>query len=60
MLTGLCQLSHSEGSQAAYKNEEADKLVDEARTETDVAKREEMYHKAIQIAYNEAAVVPLI
>jgi peptide/nickel transport system substrate-binding protein len=43
-----------------YKNEEVDKLVDEARTETDVAKREEMYHKAIQITYDEAPVAPLV
>jgi peptide/nickel transport system substrate-binding protein len=56
----LSALYHSEGSQAAYKNEEVDSLVDEARTETDVAKREEMYHKAIQIAHAEAALVPLV
>jgi peptide/nickel transport system substrate-binding protein len=35
----LSAIYHSEGSQAAYKNEEVDKLIDEARTETDVAKR---------------------
>ena len=56
----LSAIYHSEGSQAAYKNEEVDKLVDEARTETDVAKREEMYHKAIQIAHDEAPVAPLV
>jgi len=56
----LSAIYHSEGSQSAYKNEEVNKLVDEARTETDVAKREEMYHEAIQIAYDEAAVVPLM
>ena len=56
----LSAIYHSGGSQSAYKNEEFDKLVYEARTETDVAKREEMYHKAIQIAYDEAAIVPLL
>jgi peptide/nickel transport system substrate-binding protein len=56
----LSSVYHSGGSQSAYKNEEVDKLVDEARTETDMAKREEMYHKAIQIAYDEAAIVPLL
>ncbi len=56
----LSAIYHSEGSQSAYKNEEVDKLIDAARTETDVAKREEMYHKAIKIAYDEAALVPLL
>jgi peptide/nickel transport system substrate-binding protein len=56
----LSAIYHSEGSQAAYKNEEVDRLIDEARTETDGAKREEMYHKAIQITYDEAPVVPLM
>jgi peptide/nickel transport system substrate-binding protein len=56
----LSAIYHSEGSQAAYKNEEVDKLVDEARTETDVAKREGLYHQAIQIAYDEAPVAPLV
>ena len=56
----LSAIYHSEGSQSAYKNEEVDKLIDEARTETDVAKREEMYHQAIQITYDEAPVAPLV
>lgn len=51
---------HSTGSQTAYSNPEFDKLVDEARTETDLTKRADLYHQAIQIAHDEAAVVPLL
>jgi peptide/nickel transport system substrate-binding protein len=56
----MSALYHTEGSQTAYSNPEVDKLVDDARTETDLAKREEMYHEAIQIVYDEAALVPLV
>jgi len=56
----LTAIYHSEGSQSAYKNEEVDRLIDAGRTETDVAKREAMYHQALQIAYDEAALVPLL
>lgn len=56
----LSALFHSKGSQAAYSNPEVDKLVDEGRTETDVTKREEMYHKVVQIVHDEAACIFLL
>jgi peptide/nickel transport system substrate-binding protein len=56
----LSALYESTGSQTAYSNPEFDALVDEARTETDLAKREELYHEAVQIAYDDAAVGVLL
>ncbi len=56
----MSALYHSEGSQTAYSNPEMDELVDTARTETDVAKREQLYHDAVQLAYDEAVLVPLV
>jgi peptide/nickel transport system substrate-binding protein len=56
----MSALYHSTGSQTAYSNPEVDKLIDDARTETDLKKREEMYHQAIQIVHDEAALVPLL
>jgi peptide/nickel transport system substrate-binding protein len=56
----MSALYHTEGSQTAYSNPEVDKLVDDARTETDLAKREDMYHEAIQIVYDDAVLVPLV
>jgi len=56
----LSAIYHSKGSQSAYSNPEVDQLIDAARTETDLQKREEMYHKVIQIAYDDAALVPLL
>jgi len=56
----LSAIYTSEGSQAAYSNPELDKLVNDARTETDLAKREDMYHQAVQIVYDDAVVVPLV
>jgi peptide/nickel transport system substrate-binding protein len=56
----LSAIYHSKGSQAAYSNPEVDAAVDAARTETDLAKRADLYHKALQIAYDEAAIAPLL
>jgi len=56
----LSVLFTSEGSQAAYANAEVDRLVNEARTETDAAAREDMYHQAVQIIHDEAACVFLL
>jgi peptide/nickel transport system substrate-binding protein len=51
---------HSEGGQSTIVNPELDKLIDDARTETDIDKREQMYHEVIQIAHDEAYWAPLI
>ena len=56
----LSVLFTSAGSQAAYGNPEVDRLVEEARTETDVAAREDMYHQAVQMIYDDAACVFLL
>jgi peptide/nickel transport system substrate-binding protein len=56
----LSALYHSTGSQTAYSNPEFDRLVDEARTETDLAKREQLYHQAVQIAHDDAVVGVLV
>ncbi|HJX39383.1 MAG TPA: ABC transporter substrate-binding protein [Anaerolineae bacterium] len=56
----LSVLFTSEGSQAAYGNPEVDRLVNEARTETDAAAREDMYHQAVQMIYDDAACVFLL
>jgi peptide/nickel transport system substrate-binding protein len=56
----LSVLFTSEGSQAAYANPEVDRLVTEARTETDTAAREDMYHQAVQMIYDDAACVFLL
>jgi peptide/nickel transport system substrate-binding protein len=50
----------SEGSQATYSNPEVDRLVNEARTETDVTVREGLYHQAVQMIYDEAACIFLL
>jgi peptide/nickel transport system substrate-binding protein len=52
----LSALFESTGSQTAYSNREFDKLVDAARTETDLTKRADEYHQAVQIAFDDAAV----
>jgi peptide/nickel transport system substrate-binding protein len=56
----LSALYHSAGSQTAYRNPELDSRVDTARTETDLAMRERLYHEAIQIAYDDAALGVLL
>ncbi len=56
----LSVLFTSDGSQAAYFNPEVDRLVNEARTETDVAAREDMYHQAVQMIYDDAACIFLL
>ncbi len=43
------------GRGSSYCNEEVTKLIDDGRTETDVAKREEMYQQVVQISNEEAA-----
>ena len=48
------------GSQAAYGNPQVDQLVEDARTETDLAAREAMYHEAVQTIYDEAACIFLL
>jgi peptide/nickel transport system substrate-binding protein len=52
----LSALFESTGSQTAYSNPQFDQLVDAARTETDLTKRADMYHQAVQIAYDDAVV----
>ncbi|MBI5956230.1 MAG: ABC transporter substrate-binding protein [Chloroflexi bacterium] len=56
----LSGLFTSKGNQAAYANPEVDKLVEAAATETDLAKREEMYRKAVKIINEEAACIFLL
>lgn len=56
----LSALFQTKGSQSAWSNAEFDKLVEDARTETDVKKREGMYHKAVQIAHDQAAAIFLL
>lgn len=56
----LSVLFTTEGSQAAYGVPKVDELVNEARTETDVDTREEMYHEAVQIIHDDAACVFLL
>jgi peptide/nickel transport system substrate-binding protein len=56
-LSGMFTLG---GSQAAYNNPTVDQLVEDARTETDVATREDMYHQAVQTIYDEAACIFLL
>lgn len=45
---------HMDGIGASNSNQELADLIDAARTETDVAKREAMYREALQIAFDEA------
>ncbi|MDR7419114.1 MAG: ABC transporter substrate-binding protein [Armatimonadota bacterium] len=48
---------HSSGtypSAQSYKNPEADKLIEQGRTETDTAKRRAIYFKLQEIAFNDA------
>ena len=52
----LSGLFESTGSQTAYNNPAFDQLVEAARTETDLAKRADEYHQAVQIAYDDAVV----
>lgn len=60
----LTALFHSKtdtaGGQSAYKNAELDKLIDDARTEIDTAKRASMYAKANQIVYDQAPTIFLL
>jgi peptide/nickel transport system substrate-binding protein len=49
-------LFHSTGSQTAYSNPELDQLIDAARSETDMAKREDLYHQVTQIVYDDAVI----
>jgi len=53
-LSGMFTLG---GSQAAYNNSTVDQLVEDARTETGVETREDMYHQAVQTIYDEAACI---
>jgi len=60
----LTALFHSKtetaGGQSAYKNAEVDKLIDDARTETDVAKRTAMYNKVVQTVRDDAVCIYLL
>jgi len=56
----LSAMFTTEGSQAAYGNPQVDQLVEDARTETDVAARQAMYQEAVQIIYDEAACIFLL
>jgi peptide/nickel transport system substrate-binding protein len=48
------------GTAASYCNEEVTALIEQARTETDVAAREQMYHQIVQTAHDEAAHLYLV
>ena len=52
----LSAMFESTGSQTAYSNPQFDQLVIAARTETDLTKRADEYHQAVQIAYDDAVV----
>jgi len=56
----LSALFTTEGSQAAYGNPTVDQLVLDARTETDVELREQMYHEAVETIREEAACIFLL
>lgn len=43
----------STGRVSSYLNPQVDRLINEARTETDITKREAMYHEAIQISRDD-------
>ena len=49
-----------EGTAPSYCNEEVTAMINAARTETDVAKRETMYHEIVKTARDEAAHLYLI
>lgn len=49
-----------DGTAASYCNEEVSAKIVEARTETDVAAREALYHEIIQTAHDEAAHLYLV
>ena len=51
--------SGSSGNHGEYSNSEVDRLVEEARTEQDIARRIELYNAAEQIIVREAAWMPL-
>ncbi len=48
------------GGQSAYSNPTLDKLIDDARSETDVAKRAAMYNQAGQIVHDDAPTIFLL
>jgi peptide/nickel transport system substrate-binding protein len=48
------------GTGPSYCNEDVTAMITAARTETDVAKREQMYHQIVQTAHDEAAVLYLL
>ncbi|WNS77530.1 glutathione ABC transporter substrate-binding protein [Bacillus sp. DTU_2020_1000418_1_SI_GHA_SEK_038] len=47
------------GNHFYYSNPEVDKIIDEARQETDEATRKQLYEKAMQIELDEAVYVPI-
>lgn len=49
-----------EGRVSSYCNQEVTDLINSARTETDVAKREGMYHQAMQLSREDAAFLFLV
>jgi peptide/nickel transport system substrate-binding protein len=51
---------HCTGRISAYCNEAVSRLIDDARTETDEAQREQMYWQATQISYDEAALIYML
>jgi peptide/nickel transport system substrate-binding protein len=53
----LSALFTTDGSQSAYSNPRVDELVLDARTETDVELRAQMYHEAVQIIRDDAACI---
>jgi peptide/nickel transport system substrate-binding protein len=49
-----------EGRGSSYCNQEVTRLINEGRTEIDVAKREAMYHQVVQITRDEAGFLFLV
>jgi peptide/nickel transport system substrate-binding protein len=51
---------HCKSPGSLYCNEEVTSLIDGTRTETDVRKREQMYHRAVELINREAAAIFLV
>ena len=51
--------SSSSWNSTYFKNEKFDRLLSEARTESDEAKRRDMYHEAQRLLYDEGGVTVL-
>lgn len=61
-LKPLYSISAADGkgmNEGDYKNEDFDKLLDEAAKESDASKAEELYHQAEQILFTDLPAIPL-